>query len=391
MSLPTSEPKRPGNPEGTPQTLIRDPQLRLKIHTQKQTKVLQWLKAEIYSSSEILTLVLGLNHRQPLHKLLMTMQEQGLIRYAKVPVIGGHQNLWGITEHGQALAYDPSKNETPSAKVFEPGRISALRLKHILGLQKMKWQALQTGWSGWKNCDRGVRPQRKDEKLRHRPDALVIDPAGRVIAVELELTFKTVKRYAEEVIQSHARQIYVEKNYQHVLWVCPTNEDVQRMKNLLNQATELLTRKDSAVIRQLEAYKQQSGVKNVFRVGTADNWMQQWQGTKEQRTGNLRNFLWSHFHQAHERRKDLESQAQDEQAWMATTDHPLILQTLTDYKHALWKHQQEQEARRLQEQQEQNQREEEAHRRYAAELAAREEAQRRTNSLAGKVGKLFGK
>ena len=144
-------------------------------------------------------------------------------------------------------------------------------------------------------------------------------------------------------------------------------------------------------MKQLEAYKQQSGVKNVFRVGTADNWTQQWQGSKEQRDGNLRNFLWSHFQRAHESRKDLDSQAQDEQAWMAITDHPLILQILTDYKHALWKHQQEQEARRLQEQQEQKRSEEEAQRRYAAELAAREEAQRRANSLAGKVGKLFGK
>ncbi|HEV3040057.1 MAG TPA: hypothetical protein VHA33_19990 [Candidatus Angelobacter sp.] len=76
---------------------------------------------------------------------------------------------------------------------------------------------------------------------------------------------------------------------------------------------------------------------------------------------------------------------------MAVTDHPLILQTLTDYKHTLWKHQQEQESRRLQQQQEQKQREEEAHRRYAAELAGREEAQRRANSLVGKMGKLFGK
>ena len=391
MSLLITEPKRPGNPGGTPQTLIRDPQLRLQIHSQKQTKVLQWLKAEIYSSSEILALVLGLNHRQSLHKLLMTMQEQGLIRYAKVPVVGGHQHLWGITEHGQALAYDLSKNETPSAKVFEPGRISALRLKHILGLQKMKWQALQTGWSGWKNCDRGVKPQRNNEKLRHRPDALMIDPAGKVTAVELELTFKTVKRYAEEVIQSHARQICVEKSYQHVLWVCPTAQDAQRMKNLLNQAAELLSRKDSAAIRQLEAYKQQSSVEHVFRLGTVDNWTQQWQGSKEQRVENIRNFLWSHFHQAHESHKDLDSQAQDEQTWMAITDHPLIVQTLTDYKHALWKHQQEQESRRLQEEQERQRRDEEAHRRYAAELAAGEEAQRRANSLVGKMGKLFGK
>src|SRR5437764_7836924 len=138
----------------------------------------------------------------------------------------------------------PARMKLRQPKCLNQDGFSALRLKHILGLQKMKWQALQTGWSGWKNCDRGVKPQRKSEKLKHRPDALVIDPAGRVIAVELELTFKTVKRYAEEVIQSHARQIYVEKNYHHVLWVCPTAEDVQRMKNLLVQATDLLTRKE---------------------------------------------------------------------------------------------------------------------------------------------------
>ncbi len=274
-------------------------------------------------------------------------------------------------------------------KIFEPGRISALRLRHILGLQKMKWQSLQAGWTGWKNCDRGVKPQGKSEKLRHRPDVLVIDPAGLVIAVELELTFKTVKRYAEEVIQSHARQIYVENNYQHVLWVCPTAADVQRMKNLLNQATELLRRKDSPAMKQLEAYKQQFGVKNVFRLGTADDWTQQWLGSKERRTGNLRNFLWSHFQQATDEGKDLDRQAQEEQTWMAASDHPLIHQTLADYKAALRKHQQEQETRKQQEQQAQRQRDEEASRRYAAEQAAREEAQRRANSLLGKVGKLL--
>ena len=389
MSLLEGEIKRSGNPGGTPQTLIRDPKVRLQLHVQKQSKILEWLKTETYSSPDILSLEVGLAHRQSLHKVLVTMQEQGVIRHAKVPVVGGHQTLWGITEHGQALACDLSKNETPSPKIFEPGRISALRLRHILGLQKMKWQALQAGWTGWKNCDRGVKPQGKSEKLRHRPDVLVIDPAGLVIAVELELTFKTVKRYAEEVIQSHARQIYVEKSYQNVLWVCPTAEHLQRMKGLLNQATELLRRKDSHALKQLEAYKQQFGVKNVFRLGAAEDWTQQWLGSKEQRTGNLRNFLWSHFQQATHEGKDLDRQAQEEQTWMAASDHSLIQQTLADYRAALRKHQQEQETRKRQEEQAQRQRDEEASRRYAAEQAAREEGQRRANSLLGKVGKLL--
>jgi hypothetical protein len=39
-------------------------------------------------------------------------------------------------------------------------------------------------------------------------------------------------------------------------------------------------------------------VKNVFQLGTIDNQTQQWQGSKEERAGNLRNFLWSHFQEA---------------------------------------------------------------------------------------------
>lgn len=386
MSLLEEGGKYPGNPRGTPQTLIYDPQLRLQIHAQKQSKILEWLKTEIYSSPEILALVLGLSHRQSLHKVLVTMQGHGLIRHAKVPVVGGHQTLWGITEHGQVLACDLSKNETPSGRVFEPGRVSALRLRHILGLQKMKWQTLQAGWTGWKNCDRGVKPQRKSEKLRHRPDALVIDPSGRIIAVELELTFKTVKRYAEEVIQSHARQIYVEQKYQHVLWVCPTGEDVQRMRNLLRQSTQWLRERQSVAVKQLDAYKQQSGVTHVFRVGTADDWTQQWQGSKEGRTNSLRAFLWGHFQQAIESHRDLDSQAQEERAWMPVSDHTLILQTLADYKQAL-ENKRQQEARRLEEEQQRKAAEE---RRRAAELAAAQEEQRKANSVLGKLGKLIG-
>jgi membrane protein involved in colicin uptake len=105
----------------------------------------------------------------------------------------------------------------------------------------------------------------------------------------------------------------------------------------------------------------------------------------------LKAFLWNHFQQATEAHKDLDSQAQEEQEWMAATDHPLILQTLTDYKKALWEQQQAEETRRMQEWQEQQRRAEEANRRHAAELAAQEEAERRANSLVGKVGKRFGK
>src|SRR5579872_5365704 len=390
MPLLEITPKPIGNPGGTPQTLIRDPKLRLQIHAQKQSRILQWLKTETYSSPDVLALVLGLA-RQSLHKTLTAMRDQNLIRHAKVPVVGGHQSLWGITEHGLALAWDLSGNQTPAGKVFEPGRISALRLKHILELQKMKWQALQAGWSGWKNCDRGVKPQPTSGKFKHRPDALAIDPAGLVIAVELELTFKTVQRYAQEVLPSHIRQMYVERTYQQVLWVCPTAEVGQRMRNLLGQALEWLRAKKHSAAEQLSAYQQQCGDAKIFRMGSFEDWTRQWQGSQEERAGNLRSFLWSHFQEAIKSGKSLDRQVQEEQAWMPASDHPLIRTVRDEFEHALMKLRQQEQARQQREQEERQRKQREEERRYAQELAAQEEAQRRANSLAGKVGKLFGK
>lgn len=385
MPLLNIEPKHPGNPNGTPASLIRDPQLRKQIRILKQTKVLHWLKTEIYSSPEILALVLGFSHRQSVHKTLSAMEECGLIRQGRVAIVGGHQTLWGITEHGQAMAC-PDPDDEPFPKVFEPGRVSALRLRHILGLQRFKWQAMQAGWTGWKNCDRGVKPQKRKD-FKHRPDVLVVDPAGKVVAVELELTFKTIKRYAEEVIPAHAMQICFEQTYQHVLWVCPTREDVRRMVNLIQQATAKLREGPSHVMDKFDAYKERTGVQRVFRFGTIDEWTQQWVGQAEDRTKNLRSFLWARFNQAQQSYKPVESQAQEEQQWMAATDHSLIEQTLSDYMQAVKRQQEVEAAKQAQQQEEQRRKEQEANRRYAEQL----EAQRRANTVIGKVSKLFGK
>ncbi len=383
MSLLIADAKRPGNAGGTPQTLIRDPQRRKQIHAEKQSKVLDWLKAEIYSSPDILALVLGVSSRQAVHKTLTGMQAQGLIRCAKVEVTGGHQTLWGITEHGQAAACDLNKSELPQGKPFEPGRVSALRLKHILTLQKMKWQSVQAGWSGWKNCDRGVKPQKRNEKFKHRPDVVTIDPAGRVVAIELELTFKTIKRYQQEVVPSHARQICLYHQYQHVLWVCPTAEDTKRMKGLLIETSKRLRASDSLTMKQMDAYKQNAGGAAIFRAGSAEDWSQQWEGRSEDRTKNLQAFLWTQFREVTE--EDLESQAQQQRAWMPASDQALIEQTLSQYRQAV----RAAEAKRIEQQQEQARQTEEANRRYAEQLAAQQEAQRRANTLMGKVEKLF--
>lgn len=260
------------NPGGTPQTLIHDPKVRENIHLEKQAKVLQWLKTEIYSSGALLGQVMGVQSRQAIHKALSRMQEDGLIRAGLVRTIAGRQALWGITEHGQAMAFDPAQEKAPSAKVFQLGAISVLRLQHTLTLQAMKLDAMAKGWTAWRNCDREVRLKSRNNRLQHRADVIAIHPAGRIIAVELELTFKSVKRYAEDILPDHVRNIYVEDQYQHVLWVCPNQQDESRMRKLLDRALEQMKKKDTQAASRYDAYREQSGVKNVFFVSNLEQW-----------------------------------------------------------------------------------------------------------------------
>src|SRR5437016_12535271 len=95
MPLLDVEPKPISNPGGTPRTLIHDPKVRQKVHLEKQAKVLQWLKTEIYSSGSLLGQVMGVHSRQAIHKALSRMQDDGLIRAGLVRTIKGRQALWG--------------------------------------------------------------------------------------------------------------------------------------------------------------------------------------------------------------------------------------------------------------------------------------------------------
>ncbi|HEY6252370.1 MAG TPA: hypothetical protein VI685_20640 [Candidatus Angelobacter sp.] len=63
------------------------------------------------------------------------------------------------------------------------------------------------------------------------------------------------------------------------------------MRNLISQAQEQIKRGSSNALEQLQAYREQTGVKRVFRFGSLDDWTQQWEGRPEDRTKNVRTYL----------------------------------------------------------------------------------------------------
>ena len=115
-------------------TLINDPQKRIKRQLEKRQKLLRFLREEIWSSSEVLQEVLGLSSRQATHKTLMQFVDAGLIRSHSFQALGGRVTLFGITPHGQLLAFNLN-SEVPYSAYFEPSKIAEQTIRHSLDLQ----------------------------------------------------------------------------------------------------------------------------------------------------------------------------------------------------------------------------------------------------------------
>lgn len=161
------------------------------------------------------------------HENLTRMEDEGLLRRHKVEGLGGGSvTLWGITSHGQALAFDPL-SEAPVASYFEPGRTAEVTIRRALDLQQLRPQAERAGWKDWINGDRLT------ELLKggKRPDAMATSPAGIKTAIEIERTIKTAKRY-EQILASYLMSLKSEQVHQ-VVWLSSTEDLSLRLRAIV--------------------------------------------------------------------------------------------------------------------------------------------------------------
>lgn len=211
----------------TSTNLIATPAARRARALQKHWQVLRFLRQEIWSSQDILRQVMGVESRTAAHKNLTRMELDGLVRRHKVVGLGGGSlTLWGITPHGQGMAFDPA-SERPVATYFEPGRVAEITVQHTLDLQRLRLQAERAGWRDWVNGDRLPELLKGDK----RPDATAMSPAGFVTAIEVERTIKTTKRY-EQILASYLMAIKAGQ-VQQVVWLAPTADLALRLKAIV--------------------------------------------------------------------------------------------------------------------------------------------------------------
>lgn len=177
--------------------LISDPIARAERAQAKRDAVLRFLAGEVWTSAPILGQVAGVAARPAVHRLLVAMERDSLIRRSTAPILAGQGiSLWGITPHGRALCPEAD----PTGPTFEPSRISIQAVPHHLALQALRRQAEAAGWTDW------MRGERLGQAVAIRPDAIAKTPAGVQVAVECELTIKTVRRY-QSVLAEHLRAI----------------------------------------------------------------------------------------------------------------------------------------------------------------------------------------
>ena len=212
--------------------MISNPQARKNRKDEKQLLVLRFLRQVLWSSQQILQVVMKLQSRQAAHKSLVQMEQAGLIKSHTFDALGGKLNLWGVTAHGQTMAFNLD-TEKPYSAYFEPTRISEQLIRHQLDLQKLRIKAETHGWEDWLDGDRlGIL-----NKNTKSPDAIVSNNNGLKVAVECERTFKTVKRY-EQILLSYL--LLIKNNtISEVVWVSPSQDIAKRLEVLVKSIKKL--------------------------------------------------------------------------------------------------------------------------------------------------------
>lgn len=210
---------------------------RDRVRTEKERKILFFLLEERFSMTPVLAQLLKMTPNGT-QRILNRMEAQEVIKAHTIDfeLSAWSQKIWGLTPKGLLLVND--KNE--SIKFFEVGRIKPITMMHSIALQRAKAIALGNGWGKWISSSKML----QNANLSHLtwlqvPDAVAISPKGRKIAIELERTVKTPKRYVE--ILANYAEMLASNVVAEVIYICPGNI-AKRLERLFHRIEKIIFR-----------------------------------------------------------------------------------------------------------------------------------------------------
>ncbi|SNS03702.1 hypothetical protein SAMN05192560_2329 [Methylobacillus rhizosphaerae] len=200
--------------------LINSYQQRCMRSQAKRETVLRFLRDETWSNLTNLADMLGLSEPATF-KTICQMERDGFLLRYKVDAL--RLSLWGVTPQGLAFAW--ADNEAMRVRpYFEPGKLSVMTIPHYLDIQRARLMAEQAGWTNW------VPGHRLPKGIKKRPDAIATNAEGQTIAIELERSIKTLKRY--EAIFAIYLQMMKREEYAKVHYLCPDAGFAPRLERM---------------------------------------------------------------------------------------------------------------------------------------------------------------
>ena len=195
---------------------------------EKRTKILNFLATEGFSSTELLSEVLGMQGHGA-HTCLKALERDLYVRCERLPTGARLLTIWGLTPHGVGMMADFENGQV--VNYFEPSRVSPWTIQHSLAVQKLRLQLEAKGWTGWRS-DRQCRAEAVEGKWLKVPDALAVNPQGELVAIEVERTVKTLKLYPE--IMAAYLQMARAGRLLKVNYFCCAPLSADRMQNIFS-------------------------------------------------------------------------------------------------------------------------------------------------------------
>lgn len=210
--------------------LIFDYEKRQERIEQKKQALLAWLTDFVWTTPDIAGQVMGLTTHAGINKTLKRLQSEELIKEAFITLADNRSlRIVGITPNGLLWC----DNEDAINKTsFDPNRVAQSTLIHRLDVQRCR---IKLGNQGSKWIPENNYPK----TITYRPDAIFCI-AGKTIALELERTAKTKKRY-QQIVTQHLKQIR-NQSYSEVHYVSTLPGFAMRLEKLFSSITKLPVR-----------------------------------------------------------------------------------------------------------------------------------------------------
>jgi hypothetical protein len=223
--------------------LISDPKERAERAAEKERFVLEWLADFVYSTTDVLGVVLELNPSATL-SALRRLERKGYIIRDEIPVYGRIVlPIWGITTTGLMAYLTPKDIETKKLRYYQKGRVALSSLQHEMDVQRVSLfceRSEKFDSQDWTtNRDLPWPSKKGDPRWPVYPDGLMNVPINgdennlAAIAVEVERTRKTPKRYVQ-ILKGHAANI-AQGRYSGVVYFCLDQQAVESLRALFKR------------------------------------------------------------------------------------------------------------------------------------------------------------